>query len=443
MVGDDQHSPNEPDVNDDLHQLANFIAKELENPVANECIQLCGLAPLQIIATRPNDVLDLAVQRLNAQQFAQVQKHWRRLYEDASLHKFVKLLKDRVIEMIRAGKRRHTGDISPTCGDDDWLSSAIILLEKGLMMSGAPGRKKLFDSSAVSDLPHQFNIAQPKALQTPCPIARATSPMAIDQFQDWLNTAARPMIIPGTMQDWPATRKWHNPRYLMSLTLGGRRMVPVEVGRAYTDDDWQQTIISFREFIVTYVLPDKPEKVGYLAQHDLFEQIPKLKADIMVPDYCYSCPSSTDVAALKTAGLEKTEPLEEPLLNAWLGPKGTKTPLHTDPYHNILCQVVGYKYVRLYPPDQAANLYPCGTDEKGINMENTSQVDVCHVRTTSLSGTTDLDAIREIKRKYPLFATATYQEAILAPGECLYIPLGWWHYVESLSTSFSVSFWWN
>lgn len=251
------------------------------------------------------------------------------------------------------------------------------------------------------------------------------------------------MIIPGTMQDWPATQKWHNPRYLMSLTLGGRRRVPIEVGRAYTDEDWQQTITTFKEFMATYVLPDEPEKIGYLAQHDLFAQIPKLKGDVMVPDYCYAFPSSIDAAALKTAGLDKTRPLDEPLLNAWLGPKGTKTPLHTDPYHNILCQVVGYKYVRLYAPDQTENLYPCGTDGKGINMENTSQVDVCHVRTKSLGGTTDLDAIREIKRRYPLFANATYQEAILAPGECLYIPLGWWHYVESLSTSFSVSFWWN
>lgn len=27
-------------------------------------------------------------------------------------------------------------------------------------------------------------------------------------------------------------------------------------------------------------------------------------------------------------------------------------------------------------------------------------------------------------------------------GEMLFIPSGWWHRVESLSVSFSVSFWW-
>ncbi len=25
--------------------------------------------------------------------------------------------------------------------------------------------------------------------------------------------------------------------------------------------------------------------------------------------------------------------------SVWLGPKGTQTPLHCDPYHNLLCQV--------------------------------------------------------------------------------------------------------
>jgi ribosomal protein L16 Arg81 hydroxylase len=36
-----------------------------------------------------------------------------------------------------------------------------------------------------------------------------------------------------------------------------------------------------------------------------------------------------------------------------------------------------------------------------------------------------------------------YWECILEPGDTLVIPIGWWHYVRSLSVSFSVSFWWN
>lgn len=153
-VGDEHHRVDERDISGNLQHLVNMIAKDLEKPATNECIQLCGPAPLQILATRPGDVLELATEKLNAQQFAQVRKHWRRLYEDASLHKFVKLLKDQMVVVIRAEYRRNTGNKSGTY-EDDWLSSALIVLEKGLMMSGAPGRKELFGKFLTASLPRK------------------------------------------------------------------------------------------------------------------------------------------------------------------------------------------------------------------------------------------------------------------------------------------------
>ena len=32
---------------------------------------------------------------------------------------------------------------------------------------------------------------------------------------------------------------------------------------------------------------------------------------------------------------------------------------------------------------------------------------------------------------------------VLKEGECLYIPVGWWHYVRGLKAGISVSFWWG
>ena len=59
-----------------------------------------------------------------------------------------------------------------------------------------------------------------------------------------------------------------------------------------------------------------------------------------------------------------------------MGPMGTKSPLHNDPYENIFAQVVGYKYFRLFPPKMTEKVYPRGI-EGGIQMGNTSQVWFC------------------------------------------------------------------
>jgi lysine-specific demethylase 8 len=44
---------------------------------------------------------------------------------------------------------------------------------------------------------------------------------------------------------------------------------------------------------------------------------------------------------------------------------------------------------------------------------------------------------------WPGFLQAEYVETVLHEGECLYIPVGWWHYVRGLQAGISVSFWWG
>jgi len=80
-------------------------------------------------------------------------------------------------------------------------------------------------------------------------------------------------------------------------------------------------------------------------------------------------------------------------------------------------------------------------------MGNTSQVDVGEAMAVfegEGGGGEELEARRrEFEVEFPLFRDAEFVEGMLGPGECLCIPVGWWHYVRSLSPSFSVSFWWN
>ena len=79
-------------------------------------------------------------------------------------------------------------------------------------------------------------------------------------------------------------------------------------------------------------------------------------------------------------------------------------------------QILGKKKVTLIPAFQVPSLY----NDKGVY----SAIDFPEV---------DM-------KKYPLMANATPMEIIIEPGDALFIPIGWWHCVESLDVSISLSF---
>lgn len=216
-----------------------------------------------------------------------------------------------------------------------------------------------------------------------------------------------PAILTGCMKHWQALTLWRNSDYLRKIA--GSRTVPIEIGSRYTEEDWSQHLINFSEFLQNYVITNSGE-VGYLAQHQLFEQIPELKEDFAIPEYCnFSDSQESDV--------------ESPDINAWFGPGGTVSPLHYDAKNNLLSQVFGYKRVILYRPDEAENLYPY----KSRLLDNTAQVDPINP---------DYD-------KWPNFGKVKGFMCHLKPGEMLYIPPKWWHHVTALTPSFSISFWWS
>lgn len=365
--------------------------------------------------------------------------------------------KDRGI--VGLGRKRNNYDMSQDGVEGSWIQEVVRLLDMAVIMAGAPERGEMIEE-LLSALQDYVELQEPEGpvrkkcrrdedtfpteggdvpeIRFPIPTPSALS---MEAFKKQLETG-QPLVMRDALTHWPALheRPWKSPKYLLGKTFGGKRLVPVEMGRSYTDDGWGQSIMTFKEFMDRYLLhhpsPASGEPGGkrgesvpiaYLAQHDLFSQIPSLRADISIPDYCYTNPPPP-APGTPLASKPAQPTLEEPLLNAWFGPVGTVSPLHTDPYHNILCQVVGKKYVRLYSPEESGRIYPRGVDaESGVDMSNTSEV--------------DMEAVDG--EKFPEFGKASFVECVLGEGECLYVPVGWWHFVKSLSVSFSVSFWWN
>jgi len=240
-------------------------------------------------------------------------------------------------------------------------------------------------------------------------IPRVRFPSTVDFFQNFMTTKM-PVIITNAMEIWPAMTKWKDPYYLENV--GRCRTVPVETGDNYLHKDSGLELMHFDRFVRDCIGSETcGSKKMYLAQHELFNQIPALNRDILTPDYC----------ALVLQEEEESWN-GDVIKQAWFGPAGTVSPLHNDPYHNFLAQVVGSKFIRIYDPSQTMNLYTFGG-----RMQNNSKVDVKEPNF-------DL---------YPRFQDAEYLQGILEEGEMLYIPPRFWHYITSLQVSFSVSFWWG
>lgn len=100
----------------------------------------------------------------------------------------------------------------------------------------------------------------------------------------------------------------------------------------------------------------------------------------------------------------------------WFGPAGVVTPLHYDLTNNFLLQVYGRKEVQLIPALQTPYCY----NDVGV---------------FSAAEFPNFD-----ENRHPLMKKVRPLTVVLSPGEALFIPIGWWHRVEGMDISISVSF---
>jgi hypothetical protein len=111
--------------------------------------------------------------------------------------------------------------------------------------------------------------------------------------------------------------------------------------------------------------------------------------------------------------------------NFWITPAEFVTLAHSDPFHdNLLAQIHGVKRLLIWDPKQAPLLYlsTFGEPNHGRSKPNLAKPDF---------------------EKFPLLKEAHALEACLNPGDVLYIPEAWIHYVFTESISISVNYWFS
>jgi hypothetical protein len=74
--------------------------------------------------------------------------------------------------------------------------------------------------------------------------------------------------------------------------------------------------------IVTQTSTEEEPTMVYLAQHDLFEQIPSLREDFYIPDYCHTFEHPPDELSPLAKKHREVKELDSPDSKAWFGPAG-------------------------------------------------------------------------------------------------------------------------
>jgi hypothetical protein len=321
-----------------------------------------------------------------------------------------------------------TDRISPAVPSEAWIERLAFML-----MTGTPLKVAVASCQAENVSPEQVLRRATELVADPCFKAATTLAMRLKCRDWWLRTSAslarlgegpshvdvrrdldplefvsdyvarnRAVHLPGLAAGWPACTEWTH-EYLAS-TVGGAQVDVMFNREAFPS--WQQNTsnrlrrsMSFGEYL-ELVFNGGAGNDYYLVSKNQFFANPDthvLLSDIVMPPYVR---------------------VEDPgdSIRLWFGPAGTITQLHHDDRNLLLAQVVGRKRIRMYAPYFA--------DAMEQRMPWYAEVDPL---------TADPSA-------HPHAAQAVCSTIQLEAGDALFIPVGWWHALEALDVSITLTF---
>jgi len=239
---------------------------------------------------------------------------------------------DLALELIRLAQAR----LSPSAPDDDGGP------RPAKRARVARPRRRARAPTPYVDRPMPTLPALPSFLPSPSPSCTPAQPAA-------------PFLVRAALVESDAIARWSSLAYLRAAA-GPARVVPVEVGSDYAAAGWSQRMMDFEAFVDALERAEEEEEdeagregeqgrekeagderperreTLYLAQHALFRQLPALRRDLPLPDLVYAPPALGDDGRAYVS--PRGDDGDEVVLNAWLGPGGTTSRAHTDPYWN-------------------------------------------------------------------------------------------------------------
>lgn len=242
-------------------------------------------------------------------------------------------------------------------------------------------------------------------------------------YEEYLNGAGRPVIVTDAVDSWPARSKWSfeffKSRYggdtvtpapeLSSRSCKVMKLAdyidyiaaPGEISPGFWIDKAQGTPLKQPRETVELPL--------YLYGWDPFSRHPELFEDIRPSPYFVD-----DWLVLLPPEFRRLLQVT-PYRPSWvlIGPKGSLSRLHFDFFHShaYLALIAGRKKCVLFSPEDSDHIYRGAVDPEQPDPE-----------------------------RFPLYERAAAYEGVIGPGETLFIPAGWWHYVAGLEPTITVSY---
>ena len=247
-------------------------------------------------------------------------------------------------------------------------------------------------------------------------VRELTSPNA--RFAEECSDGGVPVLLRNSVvEKWRARKKW-TPKYIQSQTN--------HISGVYQNDN--------RWFGPYY---DSRKPLAYLAERsndystDVSMSSKTFFRKLKHPSEGEFLYFTGDIDQLGEWAMNDIQPLSELLIlnpkqssvNAWMGQPHVIAHCHYDGYHNFYAQLYGTKTFTLFQPTNWPGLYPYP-----FLHPSHAQAQV------NLSDLHDLDS-------FPLAGNVRALEVVLQPGDLLYMPPLWFHFVESMELSISVNVW--
>jgi cupin-like protein len=233
-------------------------------------------------------------------------------------------------------------------------------------------------------------------------VPRLAAPGKAEFLERFVKTST-PAIFRGLLDRWPAFAKWNLEFFRREHASLDVLTFPVRDGLVQANEERGSANLPrpLGECLDEMSRPSGREGVAVTTWFSGLP--PSLADDVRVPGYCAD-------AVYRRSRL-------------WITPKATATPVHQDLDENLFGMLEGAKRFYLCPPTPRAVMYPHSFLSKAPNIGR-------------------VNPERPDYESFPRFRDARVVVADIGPGDVLYVPSLWWHYVATTETSIAVNFWW-